>query len=259
MGAAAARMAKDLGATTIVADIAEIEGDADQKVQVDLSDRASVDAAIGQIDGPIDALFACAGIADGPPIMRINFIAQRHVLDTLVADGRLGAGSSVTFISSVAGLGYMKNLETTQEFLACEGWDGAMAWMDEHPELNHYGFGKEAINAFVGGEAFAFLKHGIRINAILPGPTDTPLARANADTWLGFGADYREAAGVEVLTPDQMASTMLFLASDAASGVNGVTLLVDQGHVNASLLGGFDAPIVRMIAGLEEFDLSALG
>ena len=55
----------------------------------------------------------------------------------------------------------------------------------------------------------------MRINAILPGPTDTPLARANADLWLGFGAEYRAEAGVEALSPDQMANTLAFLGSQA--------------------------------------------
>ena len=259
MGAATATMAKGLGATTIVLDIAEIGYPCDQAIHVDLSDRASIDAALDQIEGPVDALFACAGIADGPPIMRINFIGQRYVLDALIESGRLARGGSVTFISSVAGLGFMQNLERTQTFLAADGWDGAVQWLDDNPDCNHYGFSKEAINAFVGGAAFPLLQQGIRVNAIMPGPTDTPLARANEDMWLGFGAGYREAAGVELLQPEQMAATMLFLASDAASGVNGVTLLVDQGHVNASLVGGFEEPIVRMLAGLEEFDISALG
>ena len=52
---------------------------------------------------------------------------------------------------------------------------------------------------------------------------------------------------------------MIFLCSAAASGINGVTLLVDQGHVSASLVDSFDAPLVKMLAGETEFDLAALG
>jgi NAD(P)-dependent dehydrogenase (short-subunit alcohol dehydrogenase family) len=146
-----------------------------------------------------------------------------------------------------------------KDFLTTPDWESAAAWVDGHEGTDSYGFSKEAINGYVASQAFPMLQQGIRVNAILPGPTDTPLARANADMWLTFGADYREAAGVDTLVPQQMADTLLFLASDAASGINGVTLLVDQGHVNASLVDGFDAPIVKMIAGLMEFDLAALG
>ena len=115
---------------------------------------------------------------------------------------------------------------------------------------DNYAFSKMAINAYVADAAFPLLKQGIRINAILPGPTDTPLARANADTWLTFGADYREAAGIETLVPEQMGNVMAFLGSDAASGVNGVTLLVDAGHVSSGITGSFENPVVKMLLGL---------
>ena len=51
-------------------------------------------------------------------------------------------------------------------------------------------FSKLAINVYIAQQAFPLLKQGIRINGILPGPTNTPLARANAEMWLGFGQDF---------------------------------------------------------------------
>ena len=47
--------------------------------------------------------------------------------------------------------------------------------------------------------------------------------------------------------------------SDAAKGINGETLQVDQGHTNAALVDAYNAPIVKMIAGEIEWDFSALG
>ncbi|HET6954394.1 MAG TPA: SDR family oxidoreductase [Acidimicrobiales bacterium] len=85
------------------------------------------------------------------------------------------------------------------------------------------------------------MARGIRINAICPGPTDTPLARANADLWLAFAQDYREATGIGHHTPQQMGDAMAFLNSAAASGVSGVTLLVDSGHTMASASGSWEA------------------
>mgnify|MGYP001814247845 FL=1 len=260
MGAASARTAADLGASTIVLDVADIGDPCDQSIRVDLGDRSSVDAALDAIEGPVDAVFACAGVADGTPnLMLINFTAQRHMVETMVEQGTLGRGGSIAFISSVAGLGFMEELETVQDFLASPDWDAAAAWIAAHEGTDNYGFSKQAINAYVAAQAYPLMAKGVRINAILPGPTDTPLAQANADLWLTFGADYREATGAPTLVPQQMANTMLFLCSDAASGISGVTLLVDQGHVNASLVDSFDAPIVKMIAGVMEFDLGALG
>lgn len=260
MGAAAAQKAASLGAEVIVMDIADVGYPTAQTISVNLSDQASVDAALAEIEAPVDVVLACAGVADGTPnIMLINFTAQRHLVESLVASGKLGRGGSVGFISSVAGMGWMNNLDAVKEFLATPDWDAAAAWVAAHEGTDSYGFSKEAINCYVSQQAFPLLQQGIRINAIMPGPTDTPLARANADIWLTFGADYRAAAGVETLVPEQMGDTLLFLCSDTASGINGVNLLVDQGHVNASLVDAFDAPIIKMMAGIIEFDMAALG
>jgi NAD(P)-dependent dehydrogenase (short-subunit alcohol dehydrogenase family) len=260
MGASTARMAGDLGAEVIVLDVAPVEYDCAQSIAVDLRDQASVDAAVDQIEGPVHAIFACAGVADGTPgIMLINFTAQRHLIDRLIADGKLAQGGSVAFISSTAGMGWRKNIDRVREFLSNEDWASAAAWTEANPDTDAYGFSKEAINLYVAQQAFPMLKAGYRVNAILPGPTDTPLAQANADLWLTYAADYREDAGVDTLTPDQMASTLIFLGSEAASGINGETLQVDQGHTNAALVDAYDAPIVKMIAGEIEWDFAALG
>jgi len=252
MGAAAAAMASDLGGEVVVLDIADVAFPVAQYANVDLRDRAGVDDALRQIDGPIHAVFSCAGVADGTTgIMLINFIAQRYIIERLREDGRLVPGSAVALISSVAGLGWERNLPTVLDFLAQPDWDAAAKWVGAHEGTDSYGFSKQAINAYVAHEAFAMLSQGIRINAILPGPTDTPLARANADVWLAFGSDYRQAAGVETLLPEQMANVLAFLCSDAASAVNGITMLVDAGHVSSGMTGSFDAPIIKMLCGLE--------
>ena len=88
-------------------------------------------------------------------------------------------------------------------------------------------------------EAIELLKKGIRINAILPGPTDTPLAQANADTWLTFGADYRDEVGIEPSTPLEQAYPLVFLCSDAAAGITGGILVSDAGYFAAGMAGSF--------------------
>ena len=260
MGAAAAQKAAALGAHTIVLDIAEVAYECDQCIQVNLSEQASVAAAIEDIDAPVHAVLACAGVADGTPnLMLINFTSQRHLIEALIKTGKLGRGSSVSFISSAAGMGWMSNLDQVQDFLATPDWDTAAAWIDENEGTDSYMFSKQAINGYVAGQAFPFLQKGLRINSIMPGPTDTPLARANADLWLGFGASYREAADVPTLVPEQMGDTLLFLSSDAASGINGINLLVDQGHTNSSLVDSWDDPFVKVMAGMMEFDPAMFG
>jgi NAD(P)-dependent dehydrogenase (short-subunit alcohol dehydrogenase family) len=253
MGAAAAQTAAELGGEVIVMDYAPVPYEAAQTVQVDLAGRSSIDSALEQVDGPIHAVFSAAGVADGPKLMRINFIGHRHLIETILADGRLPRGSAICFISSVGGIGWESDLPRLQEFLATPDYESADAWVKAHePEgIIHYGFSKQAINAYVATKAYPFLAKGVRINAICPGPTDTPLARANADLWLTFAQDYRDATGCGIHTPQQMANAMVFLNSDAACGISGVTLLVDNGHVMSSLTGSWapGKPIIDLIMG----------
>jgi NAD(P)-dependent dehydrogenase (short-subunit alcohol dehydrogenase family) len=253
MGAAAAKTVGALGAEVIVMDYASVDSDLGRGIQVDLRDQASIDAAIEQVGGPVNAIFSAAGVADGPDLMRINFIGHRHLIERMLADEQLPRGSAICFISSVGGIGWENDLPRLQEFLATPDFESADAWVAAHePEgIIHYGFSKQAINAYVAMQAYPFLAKGVRINAICPGPTDTPLARANADLWLTFAQDYRDATGAEVHTPEQMANVVAFLNSDAAAGVNGVTLLVDYGHVMSSLTGSFapGKPIIDLIMG----------
>ena len=56
-----------------------------------------------------------------------------------------------------------------------------------------------------------------------------------------------------------MGDTLLFLTSDAASGINGINLLVDQGHTNSSLVDSWDDPFVKVMAGMMEFDPAMFG
>ncbi len=250
MGAAAVTLALELGATVTVLDVAEMTAAGVTAIKVDLRDKASIDAATAAIARPVHALICCAGVADGTAgIERINFIAHQRVIDNLLAVGAMVPGSAIAMVSSVAGLGWLANLATLQEFLASDGWDAQVAWINEHEGTATYGFSKQAMNAYVSQRAFPLLQQGIRINAILPGPTDTPLARANSEVWLGFGTPYRTAARVAHLRSDEMANVLLFLASEAASGVTGLTMLVDQGQVASGLTDSFPDPIVKAIAG----------
>jgi NAD(P)-dependent dehydrogenase (short-subunit alcohol dehydrogenase family) len=253
MGAAAAQAAAALGAEVVVMDYAPVTYEIAKAITVDLRDRGSIDTAISQIGGPVNAIFSAAGIADGPDLMRINFIGHRHLIERMLADGQLPRGSAICFISSVAGIGWENDLPRLQEFLAFPDYESADAWVKAHePEgIIHYGFSKQAINTYVATQAYSLMKKGVRINAICPGPTDTPLARANADLWLTFAQDYRDEIGCQVHTPEQMANAMVFLNSDAACGISGVTLLVDYGHVMSSLTGSFapGKPIIDLIMG----------
>ena len=209
-------------------------------IHVDLRDRASIDAAFDECGGPIHALFSCAGVADGTPgIEKINFIGHRHLIDRAIAGGAFANGAAIGMISSTAGLGWETRLDRIYEYLDTPDFDSASAWIEARPELASYMWSKRTICAYVAREALPMLRRGIRINAILPGPTDTPLARANAEMWLNFGSDFRDETGIEPSTPMQQATALAFLCSDAATYVNGITLITDAGYVSSGVAGSF--------------------
>ncbi|HKE76250.1 MAG TPA: SDR family oxidoreductase [Acidimicrobiales bacterium] len=250
MGAAVAELVKDAGAEVVVMDRAEVTLEGVKAIRVDMSDKGSIDAAIAECGGPVDALFSCAGVADGTPgIERINFIGHRYMIDRLLEGGLLGRGSAVGLISSAAGFGWEANLDKLKEFLDIEDFDGATRWAVDNNHAD-YMWSKLAINAYVARSAYRLLRQGVRINAILPGPTDTPLARANEQLWLGFGADYRADTGIEASSPLEQAYPLVFLCSDAARGVTGITMTTDSGYFSSGLTGSYPAasPAVDFLA-----------
>lgn len=251
MGEATAELIKDLGGEVVVMDCAEVKTPDVKAIHVDLTDKASIDAATDECGGPIDALFPCAGIAGGENTAKVNFLGHRHMIDRAIAKGFLRSGSSIGFIASTGGYGWLDNLDTVTEFLDTPDFDAGVAWTDAHPGSTEYIFSKRAVCAYVAREAFSLAKKGIRINAILPGPTDTPLARANADTWLAAGTDYRGELGIDPSRPDQQAGPLAFLCSDAASYVTGSLLVTDFGYFGSGDTGSYEpaAMIVKMVKG----------
>jgi len=196
-------------------------------------------------------VFSCAGVADGTPgIEKINFLGHRYLIDLLLAGDMLPRGSAIGFISSAAGLGWEANLADLKEFLAIDDVETAAQWAHDHGTAHYLGT-KQAMCAYVATQAMPMLTRGIRINAICPGPTDTPLAQANKEIWLGFGADYRAATGVEAATPLEQAYPLVFLCSDAAAAINGIIMITDSGYFSAGVTETFpDAtPIVNFLLG----------
>ena len=239
MGAAVAEVVLDAGAEVVVMDRAEVKQAGVKAIQLDLADKASIEAAVDECGGPVHALFSCAGVADGTPgIEKINFLGHRYMIDRMIAAGMLSRGSAIGFISSAAGFGWEQNLDVLDDYLAITDFDEAVAWHERFGRAD-YMLSKLAINAYVARQAMPFLKQGIRINAILPGPTNTPLAQANADMWLTFGSDYREEVGIEPATPLEQAYPLVFLCSDAAAGVTGITMVTDAGYLESGMAGSF--------------------
>jgi NAD(P)-dependent dehydrogenase (short-subunit alcohol dehydrogenase family) len=251
MGAAAAQLLLDAGAEVTVMDRAPVTLDGVRTIHVELAQRESIDEALDDLGAPIDALFSCAGVADGSPaIERINFVGQRYLIEHLLARGSLRRGGAVAMISSAAGLGWESHLDVLTELLAISEWDQAVAWILEHDMANYY-WTKQAVCAYVASQAFPMLRRGIRINALCPGPTDTPLARANAERWFALGADYRNDTGIQLSTPLEQAYPLVFLCSRAAGIVSGQTIISDTGLMASGLSGSYPGLVApaRLLCG----------
>ncbi|MFE2280889.1 SDR family NAD(P)-dependent oxidoreductase [Streptomyces sp. NPDC059454] len=207
------------GAASTVAAIEEAGGTA-VAVTGDLGDQAVVDrvtrTAVERFGG-VDVLVNNAGIMDGMTaladvtdtewerVLRVNltapFLLTRAVLPHMLAAGR----GSIVNTASEAGL---------------RGSAAGAA----------YTASKHGVVGLTRNLAVMYRKQGIRANAIAPGGTATSIA-VNADP----AAHGPAALGPHFVNlgrlarPEEQAAAILFLASDAASNINGAVLPVDDG------------------------------
>lgn len=216
----------------------------DRHVQVDLANPQSIDAALESLEGVYDGLMNVAGIPGTAPsemVLAVNSLAVRHLTEAFFE--RLTPGGSVTIVSSTAGFGWPERLEVICDLLATETFEDGQAWFKEHPQQgNAYNFSKEVTTVYTLSMGLALAQMGFRINAVLPGPVETPIL-----------VDFEESMGKDTLdgvkellgrhaTPDDIASVVLFLASDAAGWINGQALAVDGGISGAVASGVVPKP-----------------
>jgi NAD(P)-dependent dehydrogenase (short-subunit alcohol dehydrogenase family) len=261
MGAAVARLVADLGGDVVVADIAPAEPGIAKSVHVDLRDRASIDAAVDEIGGPVHSLFSCAGVSGAPfspvDVMLVNFVGARHLVERV--EDLMPAGSSIAFISSIGGLGWERRITEIAGLLAASDFDAATAWCRAHADAPpgtdpetidaqaaaNYVLSKQAIDVYVQRRAVELARRGLRINATAPGPTATPLMD-RTPAWQMFGtAFFEQAMAHPAATPDEQAAPLVFLNSAAAAHVNGQILSVDLGYTAGGLMGVVDCPLVE--------------
>jgi NAD(P)-dependent dehydrogenase (short-subunit alcohol dehydrogenase family) len=241
MGAAAAQTLVDFGAEVHALDIKPVAVKAEQALEVDLRQRDSIDAAVRQIPGQVDALFNCAGLPGAPfsnlDTMLVNFAGLRHLTEALLP--RIPRGGAIASITSVAGMGFRKNLENVKALCATKDFKEAQAWCEAHPdEANGYLFSKQCIIWYTMQRAVDLVARGIRMNCLSPAPTETPMLPAfHAQVTRDFIDKHFQAPIGRNATPEEMAEPLVLLNSDAARFISGVNLFVDWGYLASIEVG----------------------
>ncbi|GAA1457364.1 coniferyl-alcohol dehydrogenase [Williamsia maris] len=213
-------------------------------VEVDLANPQSIDAAVETLDGEYDGLINVAGIpgtAPGDLVLAVNALAVRHLTEAMF--GRLRTGGSIVVVSSIAGMNWPLRLEQVRDLLATDTFDEGAAWFTANPqEGNTYNFSKEVATVYAMSMSLALVEMGLRINAVLPGPVETPIL-----------PDFEESMGKDNLDgvrgllgrhaqPDDIADAIIFLVTAEARWINGHAMVVDGGLSGGILTGVVPAP-----------------
>lgn len=186
-------------------------------VQGDVSNLADLDRLFARIAGDhgrLDVLFANAGLATLTPFEAVSEAGFDHEFDVNVKG---------LFFTVQKALPLMKNggaVVLNASIVATKGFEN----------MSVYSATKAAVRSFARTWTTDLKGRGIRVNVVSPGPIVTP----GADALMGGTDGFKEAMGAlvplgRVGEADEIARSVVFLASDDASFVTGIDLVVDGG------------------------------
>jgi NAD(P)-dependent dehydrogenase (short-subunit alcohol dehydrogenase family) len=227
IGAESARLFRSEGATVVGVDLSA-DAVGDLTIQADVTDAEQVEAMYAQTReayGKIDVLFNNAGISpdDDASILDTSVEAWQRVQDVNLKS---------VFLCCKFGLPHLLengsgSIINTASFVAVMG--AAVSQVS-------YTASKGGVLALSRELGVEFARQGIRVNALCPGPVNTPLLQEL------FAKDPEKAERRLVhlppgrfAEPGEIAAGALFLASDDSSFVNATTFLVDGGLAAAYL------------------------
>jgi 3alpha(or 20beta)-hydroxysteroid dehydrogenase len=238
MGAATARLFAAEGARVVVADIlpeahdmAREIGEAALSIHLDVSSEGSwqaAEAATRAHFGPATVLVNNAGIGFFAPLLDCDFADFQRVLSINLAGTFLGIKTFAPAMIA-AGKGSIINISST------EGLQGSAG-------MAAYASSKWGARGLTKVAAMELSAHGVRVNSVHPGVTNTPMAnphKLNPDA-------VRDACSAIPIgrdaDPEEIARVNLFLASDESSYMCGAELAVDGGLTAGQSLA-FLAPL----------------
>jgi 2-hydroxycyclohexanecarboxyl-CoA dehydrogenase len=186
---------------------------------LDITDLSGVQAAIAEAErelGPIEILVNCAGWDRVEPFLDNSEEIWDKVIDVNLK-GVIRCTRSVLEGMISRRSGRIVNVSSDAGRVGSSG------------EVVYSG-AKAGIIGFSKGVARETARHGLRVNVVCPGPTDTPLMAATSEANPRLGEALVKAIPFRRLAkPEEIAAAIAFLASDDASFITGQTLSVSGG------------------------------
>ncbi|MDB5743676.1 MAG: short-chain dehydrogenase/reductase [Polaromonas sp.] len=190
-------------------------------VSCDVGDKAQVDALVARTlatHGRIDVLVNNAGIFRAADFLDVTEADFDAVLRTNLK-GAFLVGQAVARAMAQAGKGSIVNMSSVNGVLAI-------------PTIASYNVSKGGINQLTRVMALALADKGIRVNAVAPGTIATELAARAVLTSEDAKARIMSRTPMKRLgEPSEIADTVAYLASDAASYITGEIVVADGGRM----------------------------
>ena len=153
------------------------------------------------------------------------------------------SGDSICFVTSTGGLMWEKWQKEYKKIMNCKTWDEMISFMKSvSPKdgvgIMAYSLSKRAMNYYTSLKAVELAKKGIRVNAVLPGSTDTGMKEEFEKMAGGKEQLLKENGAVgRLATSEEMAEPIVFLNSNMARFMSGELMIIDMGHNCEVVLG----------------------
>lgn len=239
IGKKTAELLIELDAEVYALDITKIELEGAKKfIEVDLSSKESIDLAMKQLPEHIDSFFGVAGLSGAKTnyykTFTVNYIANKYITEEYLKN-RMSAGGTIAYVTSTGGLYWDKYAHEFENFTNAKTWDEMIEALHKQAKettlgMMAYPLSKRALNYYMAKLAIELGPEKIRVNALLPGSTDTGMKKEFEVEAGGIDALVAETGTAKRLaTPEEMAEPLIFLNSDMATFITGLPLIVDAG------------------------------
>lgn len=239
IGKKTAELLIELDAEVYALDITKIELEGAKKfIEVDLSSKESIDLAMKQLPEHIDSFFGVAGLSGAKTnyykAFTVNYIANKYITEEYLKN-RMSAGGTIAYVTSTGGLYWDKYAHEFEKFTNAKTWDEMIEALHKQAKettlgMMAYPLSKRALNYYMAKLAIELGPEKIRVNALLPGSTDTGMKKEFEVEAGGMDALVAETGTAKRLaTPEEMAEPLIFLNSDMATFITGLPLIVDAG------------------------------